>query len=137
MRTPPPLTLPLVGAEGGRDPWLAREETAKQSGGVFWRARIRTAVGKSCPSPSLRSDPPHKGEGKVPSKPMYSFAYNLMRPATLSLLALILCSAAACSTTAPRTPPAAMPAAQGDQPEPPTPGIKPLTVEQEEQVGGN
>ncbi|PSH67384.1 hypothetical protein CU103_03275 [Phyllobacterium sophorae] len=49
---------------------------------------------------------------------------------------LILCSAAACSTTAPRTPPAAMPITQGDQPEPPTPGIKPLTVEQEEQVGG-
>jgi hypothetical protein len=51
---------------------------------------------------------------------------------------LILCSAAlaGCTTTAPRTPPAATPIAQGDQPEPPTPGIKPLTVEQEEQVGG-
>jgi hypothetical protein len=51
---------------------------------------------------------------------------------------LILCSAvlAGCTTTAPRTPPAPMPVAQGDQPEPPTPGIKPLTVEQEEQVGG-
>ena len=60
-----------------------------------------------------------------------------MRPATLSLLALILCSAAlaGCTTTAPRTPPA--PVAQGDdQPEPPTPGIRPLTVEQEEQFGG-
>ena len=61
-------------------------------------------------------------------------------PATLSLLALILCSAAlaGCTTTAPRTPPAAAPVAQGDdQPEPPTPGIKPLTVEQEEQVGAD
>jgi hypothetical protein len=62
-----------------------------------------------------------------------------MRPATLSLLALILCSAAfaGCSTTAPRTPPVPAPIAQGDdQPEPLTPGIKPLTVEQEEQFGG-
>jgi len=61
-----------------------------------------------------------------------------MRPATLSLLALILCSAAlaGCTTTAPRIPPAAAPVVQGDQPEPPTPGIKPLTVEQEEQFGG-
>ncbi|PSH64854.1 hypothetical protein CU102_20630 [Phyllobacterium brassicacearum] len=60
-------------------------------------------------------------------------------PATLSLLALILCSAAlaGCTTSQPRTPPAAAPIAQGDQPEPPTPGIKPLTVEQEEQVGAN
>ncbi|CAN7176529.1 hypothetical protein LJR231_000319 [Phyllobacterium sp. LjRoot231] len=62
-----------------------------------------------------------------------------MRPAYYLLISiLILCSAAlaGCTTTAPRTPPAAMPAAQGDQPEPPTPGIKPLTVEQEEQFGG-
>ncbi|MDR6632132.1 hypothetical protein J2X72_000903 [Phyllobacterium sp. 1468] len=62
-----------------------------------------------------------------------------MRRATPSLLALILCSAAltGCTTTQPRTPPAATPVAQGgDQPEPPTPGIKPLTVEQEEQFGG-
>lgn len=61
-----------------------------------------------------------------------------MRP--FLLLALILCSAAlaGCTTVQPRTPPAAAPIAQGDddQPEPPTPGIKPLTVEQEEQVGG-
>ena len=61
-----------------------------------------------------------------------------MRPAALSLLAVILCSAAlaGCTTTAPRTPLAAAPVVQGDQPEPPTPGIKPLTVEQEEQFGG-
>ena len=54
----------------------------------------------------------------------------------LLISSLILCSAAlaGCTTTAPRTPPA--PVVQGDQPEPPTPGIKPLTVEQEEQFGG-
>jgi outer membrane protein assembly factor BamE (lipoprotein component of BamABCDE complex) len=63
-----------------------------------------------------------------------------MRQAALSLLALILCSAAlaGCSTTQPRTTPAAVRAAQGnDQPEPPTPGIKPLTVEQDEQFGNS
>ncbi|MEK1886606.1 MAG: hypothetical protein AAAB35_03290 [Phyllobacterium sp.] len=63
-----------------------------------------------------------------------------MRPATLSLLALILCSAAlaGCSTIQPRAPRPATTIAQGDdQPEPPTPGIKPLTVEQEEQFGAN
>lgn len=57
----------------------------------------------------------------------------------VALLAPILLSAAlaGCTTTPPRTPPAAVRAAQGDdQPEPPTPGIKPLTVEQEEQFGG-
>jgi hypothetical protein len=58
-----------------------------------------------------------------------------MRQAALSLLALILCSAAlaGCTTTPQRTPPAA--ARGNDQPEPPTPGIKPLTVEQDEQFG--
>ena len=79
-----------MGAEGGRDPWLAPEVGAKRRGGAF--------------------------------------------------LALILCSAAlaGCTTTAPRTPPVAAPVAQGDnQPELPTPGIKPLTVEQEEQFGNS
>jgi hypothetical protein len=62
-----------------------------------------------------------------------------MRPVySLLISSLILCSAvlAGCTTTSPRPAPAATPVAQGDQPEPPTPGIKPLTVEQEEQVGG-
>ncbi len=64
---------------------------------------------------------------------------NPMRPTHHLLIStLILCSAAlaGCTTTQPRTPTPAAPVAQGDQPEPPTPGIKPLTVEQEEQFGG-
>lgn len=47
------------------------------------------------------------------------------------LCGLILSGASACSTTAPR--PAPAPVVQDLQrPEPATPGIKPLTVEQEE-----
>jgi len=86
LRAPAPLTLPLLGAEGGRDPWLAAEVGAK-------------------------------------------------RRAFLVCGFLLFSALAGCSTTAPRTPPAATPVVQGDQPEPPTPGIKPLTVEQEEQFG--
>jgi hypothetical protein len=59
-----------------------------------------------------------------------------MRPLLkLLLCGLILCSASACTTPQPR--PAPAPIVQDLQrPEPATPGIKPLTVEQEEGMEG-
>ncbi|WP_157179447.1 hypothetical protein [Phyllobacterium sp. YR531] len=50
------------------------------------------------------------------------------------LCGLVLCSASACTTSTPRPAPAPV-IIDPQRPEPATPGIKPLTVEQEEWVG--
>jgi hypothetical protein len=68
-------------------------------------------------------------------KPMLSRAYSPLRLLSmLFLCGLILCGAPACTTTPPR--PAPAPVIQEEKPEPLHPGIKPLTVEEEEVVGG-
>ena len=58
-----------------------------------------------------------------------------MRFALLALVALAAVSGAGCmSRMTPSAPPAVSPAPQGDAEEPLPPGIKPLTLEQEELV---
>lgn len=62
-------------------------------------------------------------------------AHNSLRLLSgILLCGLILCSASACTTSAPRPAPAPV-IIDPQRPEPATPGIKPLTVEQEEWVG--
>ena len=59
------------------------------------------------------------------------------RHALAIALVLAVGALSGCTSTRPHAAPTVAPApvAEGDQPEPATPGIKPLTVEQAEQVG--
>ncbi len=61
----------------------------------------------------------------------------MQRFSPLAFSGLILAGTllAGCATTPPRTTNAPAPVIEQERPEPPTPGIKPLTVEQEEQAG--
>ncbi|UGY10357.1 hypothetical protein [Phyllobacterium pellucidum] len=65
-----------------------------------------------------------------------NFGTALRRARHVAAIGLIFAALSACTTVKHVAPPPA-PVVEGDRPEPPTPGIKPLTVEQEEQVSGS